>query len=199
MLKNMRTFLAEKSKKAYRVDLSALMAVCETNYWRLRKLLLPLFPELENNTKFHFSIPASGETALVKNAERYICLHIIERCPYTTTLEFSEIKDDGTSANLSHKSTLEKQCGLSPQLTVRIYHDAKTAEVISFQQQKNFFGRYEYPNAQMRQQDEKFQLNNLLAEWLHHCLHYGYKLQTDNTADIDKDMMIHASLYSRLQ
>ena len=136
------------------------MAACETNYWRLRKLLLPEFPKFSCGDVFVFSLPSPNRID-----ERRLRLHIIERCPYTTTLELSEIVADG---NVS-------RWGLSPQLTVRIYHDAKSAEVISFQQQKNFFGRYEYPNAQMRQQDEKLQLNNLLAEWLHHCLQYGYR------------------------
>jgi len=164
------TAVTVKGKKAYRVDLSALMAVCETNYWRLRKLLLPEFPRFTNGDVFVFSLPSPG-----RSEERLLRLKILERSPYTTTLELNEI--------ISDKSL--SRWGLSPQLTVRIYHDAKTAEVISFQQQKNFFGRYDYPNAQMRQQDEKFQLNNLLAEWLHHCIQFGYRAN-------------HVTLYTRL-
>jgi uncharacterized protein len=159
-----------KPKKAYQVDLCALMAICETNYWRLRKLLLPEFPKFTSGDVFLFSLPSPNRID-----ERRLRLQIVERCPYTTTLELSEIVTD------DHVS----RWGLSPQLTVRIYHDAKTAEVTSFQQQRNFFGRYEYPNAQMRQQDEKFQLNNLLAEWLHHCIQYGYRTN-------------HVALHSRL-
>jgi len=147
-------------KKAYQVDLAALMAACETNYWRLRKLLLPEFPKFSCGDVFVFSLPSPNRID-----ERRLRLQITERCPYTTTLELSEILTDD---NVS-------RWGLSPQLTVRIYHDAKSAEVISFQHQRNFFGRYEYPNPQMRQQDEKLQLNNLLAEWLHHCLQFGYR------------------------
>lgn len=156
----MLTVAPSKRKKAYQVDLCALMAICETNYWRLRKLLLPEFPKFMNGDVFIFSLPSPNNLD-----ERHLRLKIIERCPYTTTLELNEIVSDDKIS----------RWGLSPQLTVRIYHDAKTAEVISFQQQKNFFGRYEYPNAQMRQQDEKFQLNSLLAEWLHHCIQFGYR------------------------
>ncbi len=150
-----------RSKQRYQVDLSALMAICETNYWRLRKLLLPAFPELKQGAEFHFAIPAAGS-----NGDRYFTLRVMERCAYTSTLDFSEICHD--------ISALNPQWGLSPQLTVRIYHDAKTAEVIAFQGQRHFLGRYEYPNPLMRQKDEKLQLNNLLADWLNHCLHYGY-------------------------
>lgn len=165
----MLTVTTVKRKKAYLVDLSALMAICETNYWRLRKMLLPIFPDLENNAKFIFSLPASKT-----HLERCFCLHVIERCPYTTTLEFSELRLGCTESEVH-----DMRWGLSPQFTVRIYHDAKSAEVLSFQKQKNFFGRYQYPNALMRQQDEKFQLNSLLAEWLNHCLTYGYRVDKE--------------------
>lgn len=152
-----------KARKAtsYQVDLPALMAICETNYWRLRKLLLPEFPKFACGEVFLYSLPA-----LDRQTERQLRMQIIERCPYTTTLELTEILTD---SNLS-------RWGLSPQLTVRIYHDARTAEVLAFQQQKHFFGRYDYPNPQMRQRDEKFQLNSLLAEWLNHCLSFGYRI-----------------------
>ena len=156
----MLTQIVSKQHKAYQVDLCALMAVCETNYWRLRKLLLPEFPKFANGDVFVFSLPSPG-----RQQERLLRLTILERSPYTTTLELMEVVSDGQVS----------RWGLSPQLTARIYHDAKTAEVLTFQQQKNFFGRYHYPNAQMRQQDEKFQLNSLLAEWLNHCLQFGYR------------------------
>lgn len=155
---------AQKIKRhiRYQVDLSALMAVCETNYWRLRKLLLPVFPQFRPGAEFYFTIPVAGE-----NSERYLLLRVLERCAYTTTLEFVEV---GAAGDLLE----ERRWGLSPQLTVRIYHDAKTSEVIAFQGQRHFLGRYEYPNPLMRQRDEKLQLNHLLADWLNHCLHYGY-------------------------
>jgi uncharacterized protein YqiB (DUF1249 family) len=153
--------LYRSRKAAYRVDLQSLMAICETNYWRLRKLLLPEFPKFACGDVFLFALPTPDPSI-----ERRLRLHILERCPYTTTLELSEVSCDGTAS----------RWGLSPQLTVRIYHDARTAEVLAFQQQKHFFGRYDYPNPQMRQRDEKFQLNSLLADWLNHCLSYSYRV-----------------------
>ena len=149
-----------KPRSRYQVDLSALMATCETNYWRLRKLLLPAFPELMLGQKFYFSIPAGA-----KHPERTLLLQVVESSVYTSTLEFSEI---------SVGELAGKQWGLSPRLTIRIYHDAKTSEVTGFQGQRHFLGRYEYPNPLMRARDEKWQLNSLLADWLNHCLHYGY-------------------------
>jgi len=154
--------VGNRVKPRYQVDLSALMAVCETNYWRLRKLLLPVFPDFKPGAEFYFAVPMNGA-----EAERHLLLRVLERCVYTTTLEFVEINNNGVLP-------ATPDWGLSPQLTVRIYHDAKTSEVIAFQGQRHFLGRYEYPNPLMRQRDEKWQLNMLLADWLSHCLTYGY-------------------------
>lgn len=143
-------------------DFTALVAVCEINYWRLRKLLLPVFPSFREGAAFVLRMPG-----LSPGTERQFLLQVTERSPYTSTLEFSEIPE-----NLS-------PWGLSPRLVVRIYHDARTSEVISFQGQRHFLGRYEYPNALMRQRDEKLQLNNLLADWLNHCLQQGYRSYPD--------------------
>lgn len=156
--------VGNKLKSRYQVDLSALMAVCEINYWRLRKLLLPVFPEFKPGAEFYFAIPAAGS-----GFERRLLLRVVERCVYTTTLDFVEVNDHGSLPG-------KPDWGLSPQLTVRIYHDAKTSEVIAFQGQRHFRGRYEYPNPLMRQRDEKLQLNNLLADWLNHCLYYGHSV-----------------------
>lgn len=59
-------------------------------------------------------------------------------------------------------------------LVIRIYHDVKLAEVISFQQQQPREGLYHYPNEQMFQPDEKVQVNAFLKEWLKLALDRGY-------------------------
>lgn len=145
------------------------MAMCETNYWRLRKLLLPAFPQLALNREFRFSIPQS-----VSRQARCFLLRVTEDCPYTTTLEFVEEPEAGNA----------RPWGLSPRLTVRIYHDAKSAEVTAFQGQRPFAGVYEYPNRHMYQKDEKFQLNSLLGEWLNHCLQYGRRIDHNSRARV---------------
>lgn len=60
-----------------------------------------------------------------------------------------------------------------PRMTIRLYHDARMAEVISSQDVRQVKPRYDYPNVQMHQQDEKQQINQFLNEWLHLCLHMG--------------------------
>ena len=60
---------------------------------------------------------------------------------------------------------------------VRAYHDAGMLEVGSFQSHRRIQPRYNYPNEQMHQQDEKSQQNRFLADWLEHCLGNGHSSQ----------------------
>jgi hypothetical protein len=62
---------------------------------------------------------------------------------------------------------------LIPNISVRVYHDAKSAEVIKIDNQKVFHGVYEYPNRKMRQPDEKEQINRFLGEVLSLCIENG--------------------------
>jgi uncharacterized protein YqiB (DUF1249 family) len=62
---------------------------------------------------------------------------------------------------------------LHPRMSIRLYHDARMAEVISTQDIRQVKPRYDYPNSQMHQQDEKQQTNQFLNEWLHLCLQLG--------------------------
>lgn len=63
--------------------------------------------------------------------------------------------------------------GFNPRMIIRLYHDARVAEVLSTQDIRQVKPRYDYPNNQMHQQDEKQQINQFLNEWLHLCLDLG--------------------------
>ena len=58
-------------------------------------------------------------------------------------------------------------------IKVRLYHDARCAEVIEFQGQRRFESVYTYPNVKMRHPDEKAQVNRFLTEFLNLCLAHG--------------------------
>jgi hypothetical protein len=58
-------------------------------------------------------------------------------------------------------------------MSIRLYHDARLAEVLTTQDIRQVKPRYDYPNIQMHQQDEKQQTNQFLNEWLHLCLRLG--------------------------
>jgi uncharacterized protein YqiB (DUF1249 family) len=59
---------------------------------------------------------------------------------------------------------------LRPVVQVRLYHDAKMAEVISAQNIGSLKPSYQYPNTKMYQKNEKEMVNLFLAEWLQFCL-----------------------------
>jgi uncharacterized protein YqiB (DUF1249 family) len=88
-------------------------------------------------------------------------IQVTERFKYTTTL------------------LLLKQAHAIPapmdrvELTVRMYSDARMAEVVSVSQGTQLAGVYRYPNERMYQIDEKQQVNRYLAEWLGHLLTHG--------------------------
>ncbi|NMM40971.1 DUF1249 domain-containing protein [Pseudoalteromonas arctica] len=58
-------------------------------------------------------------------------------------------------------------------LTVRLYHDAKVAEIIHHDYYQRIKPSYGYPNPQMHQKDEKYQLNAFLYDWLVACVESG--------------------------
>jgi len=82
---------------------------------------------------------------------------ILDSTRYTSTLEIAQI-DTSTPKFLR------------PSMVVRLYHDAKVAEVLEAQRTSQLKPVYEYPNLHMHQRNEKFLVNVFLAEWLHFCL-----------------------------
>lgn len=143
-------------KRPYAVDLRRQQALCEANYVRLCKLL----PEIDqhDNWEYLFASPQSDGQGGV--AGEKIQLQVLQRAPYTLTLDVKQ-------AWASHPYEQARE------LRVRMYHDARMAEVVAWNQQWNTRSRYDYPNARMQQEDEKYQLNCFLGEWLAHCLARG--------------------------
>lgn len=137
-------------KERYKVDLPAQMAECEANYLRLSKLLSSL---TQNEYRF---LTSRGQQQSLH------LLHVLERSPYTTTLQLSQVPVSVSPVWLK-----------MPRLTVRMYHDAKLAEVLAWEGHKRLRPRYEYPNQAMYHCDEKHQLNQFLGEWLSLCLAEG--------------------------
>ena len=139
----------------YIPDLRGHISQCEWNYHSLMKLM----PELESEDSRCF---------MVEKAEQLmrIDMQVSERCKYTTMLSVRQNLGSGNSSAAT--AWLD-----GPNMTVRLYHDAGMAEVISFQQQRRIPPRNEYPNSRMHHRDEKAQLNRFLGEWVKHCLHHG--------------------------
>ena len=139
-----------RHKASYKVDLADLHAVCEANYARI----LRLFPDYEQVNSRQFAV-----------GDARVSIEVTERARYTTIFSINQ-----------HHGELRWLGQLRAEL--RVYHDARMAEVGAFQSRRRIASRYHYPNRDMFQQDEKAQQNRFLAEWLEHCLHSGHSLHS---------------------
>lgn len=140
-------------KPLYQVDLRRHMAECDANYWRLSRLM----PDLGTVSRRAFGL-------CMRNAvPAEVAIEVTERSPYTTTLR------------VRHLAAFPWV--RVPEILVRMYHDARTAEVLACEDERPRQGRYPYPNQRMYQMDEKTQLNVFLGEWLSHCLDHGHSLE----------------------
>ncbi len=134
----------------YKIDLKRFLAECEANYRRLTKL----FPDM--------AVAAERRLGLDGAPAREVVLEVCERGPYTTLLRIQQ-------------RVPAAQCWLrTPTLLVRVYHDARLAEVTACEGERNIWPRQQYPNARMLQRDEKAQWNRYLGEWLAACLANGF-------------------------
>jgi len=131
------------------------MAECDANYARL----LRIFPTLRDQNQQAIALPLASFDAQVT-------FEVLEKGPYTTLLKIDVV---------SEQKWLE--LAAAPAMTVRVYHDAQSAEVVSYQAQNRFHGVYDYPNTRMRQRDEKVQINRFLSEFLTLCLEHGASTQ----------------------
>lgn len=142
------------SKPRYRVDLVSLQAVCEANFARLSQLMPDMASQDER--RILLDVPDVGQQSLV--------MRVLERCPYTTSLQLRHERRHDWLA--------------PPSMEVRLYHDVNMAEVVAAYNRRRFRGVYPYPNEQMLQPDEKYQLNHFLGEWLGYCQRHGLSSQT---------------------
>ena len=95
-------------------------------------------------------------------------LEVSERSRYTTVVNVIQVAEIGGVPGMS--------------MSVRLYHDARSAEVIAYQNQRGFAAVYDYPNSEMRQRDEKAQVNRLLSEFLSMCLENGVSSEAPSVA-----------------
>jgi uncharacterized protein YqiB (DUF1249 family) len=138
-------------RSRYSVDIGDLHSLCETNYLRF----LRVFPGYETNNSVEIT---ADHLTLV--------FDVVERTRYTTLFRVTQRGQQGLPAM---------------NLDLRLYHDASMAEIVAFQRHRHLEGRYDYPNPNMYQRDEKIQQNRYLAEILELCLAEG-RLTTDFTS-----------------
>ena len=121
------------------------LTTCSANFSRLRKILLDF-----EKDHYTFEVLNSEE----KNKAEFL---IISRTPHTLSIE---------AKLLNKNSSL-----ISFLLRINIYIDAKLAEVVSYQQEKPVPFFIQSPFSQS--QDEKYQQNRMLTEWLENIFSNG--------------------------
>lgn len=154
------------NRRRYVPNLIADMAECDANFIRLHRL----FPMMSEEDSLEFGVDARRQSAdTVQGTTEdgaVVTIRILERCPYTTMMTVKVTNEE------------DKPWVRWPTLEVRVYHDIKSAEVVSFERHRNFKFRYHTPNQQMFQPDEKSQINRYFGELLTFCYEHGHSLDT---------------------
>lgn len=138
--------------RRYNIDLGSHLAECDANYRRLMALA-PWRPDDEGAVR-----------VVLGDGVPDVLIEVLERSRHTSVIAMRQLWDD--EGNESPHDTSIK---------VRVYHDAKSAEVIEFHRERGFNAVYDYPNRRMRQRDEKAQINRFLSEFLSICLKHGVR------------------------
>lgn len=157
----MNKLKAMNVKRPYSVDLSAQMAVCDANFIRILQLL----PSMEYGAKRDISFNNQLSVNVPPKDSLSTSIEVIESFKYTSTIRIANLPNQSLAMAGSYYRF--------PEMLIRMYHDAKTAEVISYQQARYFKAKYPLPNKSMYQADEKEQINFFLSEWLSFCQKEG--------------------------
>ena len=150
----------QKTKK-YRPNLSSLMNLCDINYMLLLRLLSDK-EHVGDVRRFYISDFLSYRIE-IKEVTRYTSLVTMSQ-----DTRIYEIKHGHNTSNVKKLYNF-----LSPKMDIRLYHDARMAEVISNQDVRQVKPRYDYPNYSMHLPDEKQQINVFLKDWLQLSLQLG--------------------------
>ncbi len=133
-------------------DLYNMMQVYEGNYRRLMGVL-PRLREIR------------GSVVSELHGRPVLFVDMVEQCKYTSLLA------------ITHYLSVDSRQVADMLMKVRVYHDARLAEVSDYQRQSRFLPVYSYPNRRMYQPYEKRQVNLFLSEWLRFCLRYGCQFE----------------------
>lgn len=137
--------------RKYQPSLSTLMNLCDINYMLMLRLLAD--KETMGEQRCFFISDFLSYTITINEVTRYTSLVTISQDAVIMGHNLSEL--------------------LRPKMVIRLYHDARMAEVISNQDIRQVKPRYDYPNSQMHLPDEKQQINVFLKEWLQLCHSHG--------------------------
>lgn len=133
-----------RRNRKYVPNLAAQQAESANNYLLLNRLM----GLLNDDREALFGVPGQGQILLTET----------QRSPYTSFV---------TLVGLDRAEWLQV-----PQLDVRMYHDARMAEIASIDGYRPVSGSH-CRTSRERHVDEKQQINTYLGEWLRYCLNVG--------------------------
>jgi len=125
---------------------TALLAALPVIYERNYSYLLELIPGLNS---------LHDKTLITLSNIEHLEIVIREQSPFTTTMDIDHTLDNAHLPDLT--------------MSIRVYHDARMAEVIHYQHHSRIQPSYAYPNKAMYQPLEKRQINLFFSDWLKHC------------------------------
>lgn len=133
---------------------SALMDLYERNYIGMRRLL-PMMP------------PASATRVSQTPGGLDLHLHVIERCRYTSELLLTYQFDQEDGLLITE-----------PDLRIRVYHDARLAEVVAAHLRHRAFLETMHRDMERTnhiQLYNRWRINRFLYKWLTYCLRQGHR------------------------
>ncbi|MGH8557182.1 MAG: DUF1249 domain-containing protein [Methylococcales bacterium] len=137
---------------------SILQTLCESNF---HKLLL-LAPDL---LRIEYSATAKAR-GLPK-----LYIRIMDRKPYTLTME------------LTHRFESEDEGRIEPRVNIRVYLDAKSAEVLRDTTRPLAARILQKNPAPEVVLEYKWTINYFLERWLDHCIDQGYRFICSEAAE----------------
>jgi len=137
---------------------ASLMELYENNYLLIRLLV----PELRHLR--------GGDYVSIVPGALDLQLSQIEHCRYTTTF------------NLTYRFENSPRRRFEPDLTIRLYHDARTAEVVT-----GLIHTQREDARQTRGLDNSWRLNRFLYKWIRYCLHQGHSFEGATVENLSSD------------
>ena len=132
------------------ISFGELMSLYEDNYIRFKQLVSQL-DEIE------------GESRSIRFNDVTLHLQVLQRTRYTTTVLLTYLFQ-----------TDEGQVTRTPDMTIRVYHDARQAEVLSCCHNDPHTFHWLEKNACQSTMQWRWRMNRFLHKWLNYCLKFGH-------------------------
>ncbi len=137
-------------KPARPVSFAGLMTLYESNHVRLKWLL----PELPGH---HCCLVSTTPT------DMSLYLRVVEVSRYTTTLVLTYLFQEGPLL------------AADPDLTVRVYHDARMVEAMGCTDRHRHRALQQFATGQGSELERRWVRNIMLNKWLEYCADHGHQ------------------------